>query len=126
MIIYENLFILWSLIELYEMVVNIFIKFVNCSIVYMLQKFHEEGIKSNQIEAYLYGGSNIMKIGDENSIGNRNIEIARKMLSHFGLTILHENVGGSRGRSINFDTESGDIKMTFQEGKLTGNIKNKK
>lgn len=62
--------------------------------------------------ARLYGGGAV--VGHLNSsatggIGDRNIEIARKILAQRGIKISSEDVGGTRGRRIDFNTENSVI-----------------
>jgi two-component system chemotaxis response regulator CheB len=60
--------------------------------------------------AHIYGGGRVIgHLGALGDIGARNIEVARKLLQQRGIVIDHEEVGGSRGRRLDFDTESGSI-----------------
>lgn len=85
-------------------------RFVTCAIRFMYDKFKLKGIKDNEIEVHLYGGSNIfqfqMRAGTK-SIGEQNIEVARKMFSNIGLRIKHRDTGGPRGRRVIFYSETG-------------------
>jgi two-component system chemotaxis response regulator CheB len=58
--------------------------------------------------ARVYGGGRVIgHLGALGDIGARNIEMARKLLLERGISIDHEDVGGSRGRRIDFNTETG-------------------
>lgn len=60
--------------------------------------------------AFLYGGGRVIgHLGALGDIGARNIEMARKLLLARGIAIAHEDVGGSRGRRIDFNTETGIV-----------------
>jgi two-component system, chemotaxis family, protein-glutamate methylesterase/glutaminase len=57
--------------------------------------------------ARIYGGGNVIgHLGALGDIGTRNIEIARCLLAEFGLGIEHEEVGGNKGRRIDFNTQT--------------------
>lgn len=57
--------------------------------------------------ARIYGGGKVIgHLGALGDIGTRNIEIARRLLAEFGIGIQHEEVGGSKGRRIDFNTQT--------------------
>jgi two-component system, chemotaxis family, protein-glutamate methylesterase/glutaminase len=57
--------------------------------------------------ARIYGGGRVIgHLGALGDIGTRNIEIAREMLTEFGIALQHEEVGGSKGRRIDFNTQT--------------------
>jgi chemotaxis protein CheD len=71
--------------------------------------------------ARIYGGSSVIgPVGTFGDIGTRNVEVARRALASFGIAITHENVGGSRGRRIHFNTETNVIEC--QAVGTTGNL----
>ncbi|HTV22802.1 MAG TPA: response regulator [Polyangiaceae bacterium] len=57
--------------------------------------------------ARVYGGGKVIgHLGALGDIGSRNIEIARHLLGELGIGVAHEEVGGSKGRRIDFNTET--------------------
>jgi two-component system chemotaxis response regulator CheB len=57
--------------------------------------------------ARIYGGGNVIgALGALGDIGTRNIEVARRVLGELCIGIQHEEVGGNRGRRIDFDTQT--------------------
>jgi chemotaxis protein CheD len=57
--------------------------------------------------ARVYGGGSIIGTpGTLGDIGARNVELARRVLAFFGLTIEQQEVGGSKGRRIRFNTQT--------------------
>jgi two-component system, chemotaxis family, protein-glutamate methylesterase/glutaminase len=57
--------------------------------------------------ARIYGGGKVIgHLGALGDIGTRNIEIARRLLAEFGLGIEHEEVGGNKGRRVDFNTQT--------------------
>ncbi len=67
-----------------------------------------EGAQTGNIEAQLFGGG-IPPWNQNSKIGTENIKIARSVLRRKGIRIVSEDVGGSRGRKIVFDTHSGQV-----------------
>ena len=97
------------------------LKYVSCSLNYMVDELSKMGIKNREIETGLYGGSNIFGFKftfRQKSIGEQNIDIARKMLSKYGLHISDENVGGSVGRKILFNSSSGKVQVKMQQQQI--------
>jgi chemotaxis protein CheD len=52
-------------------------------------------------------------------IGDENIAVARELLTRFNIPIVAEDVGGSRGRRVTFDTASGSIHCALLDGSST-------
>lgn len=60
--------------------------------------------------ARIYGGGRVIgHLGALGDIGARNVDTARKLLAERGIAIEHEEVGGTRGRRIDFNTETGVV-----------------
>ncbi len=92
-------------------------RFVSCSFRYMVREYEKKGIKLQDIKVHLYGGSemfNFSKIG----VGSKNLEIAKTMLRKHAMRISNEDTGGSTGRTIYFNTESGLVYVHKQNPDL--------
>lgn len=64
--------------------------------------------------AWLVGGANMfpgVKGGRAFQIGNQNVEVARRRLKAAGIGKIAEEVGGNRGRTVEFHTDSGEAWM---------------
>ena len=57
-------------------------------------------------EAHIFGGA---ALDSNDGRGHANIAMARKVLSSRGISIATEDVGGSKGRKILFDPETGHV-----------------
>lgn len=68
--------------------------------------------------AQIFGGGAVLgALGSGAKIGERNIEVARRIVSEAGIPIDHEDVGGTLGRRIDFDTGTGKVFCrTVQQG----------
>lgn len=60
--------------------------------------------------AQIFGGGAVLgALGSGAKIGERNVEIARRILGEAGIPIDHEDVGGTLGRRVDFDTSTGRV-----------------
>lgn len=85
-------------------------KYVACSIRYMYERFTQFGISGHEITVKLFGGANMFSVHQTmKSVGEENIEVARKMINDFGLRLVKESVGGKSGRTLYFYSDTGEI-----------------
>ncbi|MBN1257514.1 MAG: response regulator [Planctomycetes bacterium] len=62
--------------------------------------------------AKIYGGGAVVShLGGSHDIGTNNIAIAREVLKNVEIPIIDEDVGGTRGRRINFNTATGEVSV---------------
>jgi len=85
----------------------------------MIKKLVAEGASKDNLVAKIAGGS-VMFPGllknPGNAIGKRNIEIARKVLSNEKIKIEGEDTGGDYGRSVEFDLDTGILRIRSYKG----------
>lgn len=98
-------------------------KYADTGIELMLKKMNEGGANSSRLKAKLAGGAvmfgSLLK-DVENSIGNRNVRMAREILNGFGITITGEDVGGDYGRSVTFSLSTGMVRInSYVKGEKT-------
>jgi chemotaxis protein CheD len=88
-------------------------RYVDSAITAMLKIFNAHGIKKNDLEVKLFGGSDILPPSKngyrEMTIGKQNILQARKIIEREKMNLIAYDVGGTRGRKIFFHTHSGNI-----------------
>lgn len=83
------------------------------TILWLLQKLDPDPKK---LQARIYGGARVVgHLGKQNDIGSKNIEMARAVLKSKGIRIVDEDVGGTLGRRIYFDTGTGQIRVRMIE-----------
>jgi chemotaxis protein CheD len=86
------------------------LRFVDKAIDAMLGSMTALGCQKSDITAKLCGGAEIFQnVPQLSGIGATNIEAARKKLTTEGIKIVSEDVGGACGRSLCFNTETGDV-----------------
>lgn len=87
-------------------------KYGNIAIQKIIDKMHEMGSKSDNIQAKIFGGGEVVETKNNLfRIGERNIEIAVNLLKENRIKITGQSVGGKNGRKIRFNTESGVVLM---------------
>lgn len=84
-------------------------KYGNIAINKLWEKMARMGSSKQSIVAKIFGGAN--QIGNSTNVGERNIQIAKEQLSAMGIKIVIENTGGSIGRKIRFNTQTGEVLM---------------
>lgn len=85
-------------------------KYADTAIRALLRRMVEQGASYTAVEAKLAGGSDMFEFesfGD--GVGQRNIVAAREELDKLGVPIVAEDVGGDRGRTVEFTPESGTL-----------------
>jgi chemotaxis protein CheD len=85
-------------------------KYGNVAIEKLLQKLISLGSVRENLVAKVFGGANVLNAGPGLfQVGERNILVARQLLSDHGIRIKASDTGGTRGRRILFNTRSGSV-----------------
>jgi len=88
-------------------------RYVDTALQNMLESLDRIGVPRRELVIKMFGGSSGIAVqGMEHStydIGRRNIASARKILRFARLDIQIEDVGGSQGRKLLFNTETGEV-----------------
>jgi chemotaxis protein CheD len=79
----------------------------NAAMVALMRIMEEAGCERRDLIAQIFGGGDPRE--EDGGTGSRNIEVARQYLNRKGVKIVSEDVGGSLGRKIVFDTGSGQV-----------------
>ncbi|NLH16969.1 MAG: chemotaxis protein CheD [Phycisphaerae bacterium] len=65
-------------------------------------------------EAMVFGGASVLETGqDRFDVGRRNLEAAMEILAQYRLRIVRAETCGSRGRRIQFDTQTHSVDCRF-------------
>jgi chemotaxis protein CheD len=81
-------------------------KYADTALDVLIQKLNEIGANKNQLKAKLAGGAQMFKFSSSSEmmrIGPRNVEAVKEKLQQLKIRIVAEDVGGSSGRTIEFD-----------------------
>jgi len=99
-------------------------KYADLAVGALLDAMIQAGSAKPNIVAKIVGGANMFAgptITDEHSpvkpgIGERNVETVKKLLQALELPLAAEDVGGSMGRTILFETQNGQITVSSVRG----------
>lgn len=88
------------------------LRFLDHLLYQIFNDFEAKGISTFSLEAKIVGGANMFPALNKESdflltTGEKNIEMARKILKEKGVLLVGEEVGGHYGRSVKFHLETG-------------------
>jgi chemotaxis protein CheD len=69
---------------------------------------------ANHYRAQIFGGAAVLKTNNSfESIGTMNSDIARMILTKHRIRIIRQEIGGTRGRRVRFDTSTNTVFCRF-------------
>src|SRR5579863_1151685 len=71
----------------------------------------KQGANRDRLEAKLFGGARMM--GGLSDIGKKNAEFAQGYLEHEGITVVGRDLGGNRGRRLQYWPVSGRARQAY-------------
>lgn len=95
-------------------------KFVPLAIEAMRRELLAAGSEPQRLIAKICGGAHMFQPLAEDldaTIGQRNVRAARDALLGLGIPLVGEDVGGSCGRTLEFDLASGRVRVLFVRGR---------
>ncbi|MDR0764580.1 MAG: chemotaxis protein CheD [Synergistaceae bacterium] len=86
-------------------------KFADTAVPLLLDELYKLGTVKAQLRAKMAGGARMFPVSGKAdhaifSVGNRNIEATTRMLGAAGIRLVASDTGGSKGRSVEFSTET--------------------
>ena len=83
-------------------------KFADQAVDNLIVQLAAMGAAKARLEAKLVGGAAMFGAENNNGLGDRNVEVARNRLTQHGIPVRAEAVGGTKGRKLCVDPESGE------------------
>lgn len=98
-------------------------KYVDAAIRLLVDELLQQGAGRERLTARLVGGANMFEPlypSATDGIGARNVRVARATLQTLGIPLVAEDVGGSQGRTVEFDLATGQVvvRSVHGEGKI--------
>jgi chemotaxis protein CheD len=86
-------------------------KYADSAIPALLARLATSGCRMSSLQALLIGGAKMFPMGNTSiaSIGDQNVESARRVLQERRIPIVFEDTGGTSGRTVTFDNTTGKV-----------------
>ncbi|MDI6704695.1 MAG: chemotaxis protein CheD [Bacillota bacterium] len=98
-------------------------KFADTAINVLIEHMSDLGANRSRLTAKIAGGAQMFSFKSANDlmrIGERNVEAVKRELEKHSIPVIAEDVGGNYGRSIEFDSANGELRIkTIGHGKKT-------
>ncbi|PID90202.1 MAG: chemotaxis protein CheD [Bacteroidetes bacterium] len=88
-------------------------KYGNIAIEKLVAKMESLGSQRGDLVAKVFGGGAVIDTGSHFHIGDRNIEMALESLKELGIPVVARSVGGTNGRKLEYDTETGAVRQRY-------------
>lgn len=91
------------------------LRYINTAVPALLAKLAAQGSPVNKLQARIAGGANMFPAlwKGERSVGTRNIAALTQILAANHIPVMEKDIGGSAGRNLEFDLETGRISVTL-------------
>jgi chemotaxis protein CheD len=88
-------------------------RYVDFSIRYLAEQFDALGACREELEVKLFGGADVLPVSAARAhiatVGALNCHAALDVLAREGLRVAASDLGGTRGRTLHFDTGNGEV-----------------
>ena len=84
-------------------------KYVDSGVDAMLSELRSLGADPDGFTAKIAGGASMLDLGSGSPVGDKNVAAAKAVLSEVGMTVAATETGGEAGRSVTFDSNTGDL-----------------
>lgn len=89
-------------------------RYGNIAVTKLVEEMEALGCRRSNLEAKVFGGGEVLEMKQANfKIGERNIDLAIKMLKQMDIKLKAQSTGGKNGRKILFNTGTGEVRMKY-------------
>jgi len=82
-------------------------RFGNVAIQRLIERLAALGSHAAHLQAKVFGGACVLEAFRTRHLGTKNVEVARRFLQEASIPVVHEDVGGQRGRKLIFHVDDG-------------------
>lgn len=94
-------------------------RYGNVAIETLIERLQGMGCQHSRLQAKVFGGAAMWENGNSLiAIGERNIDLAWRLLDHYSIPVVGSDVGGSCSRKIICNTGTGEVFMRCQAGNM--------
>jgi chemotaxis protein CheD len=91
-------------------------KYVDAAVERLLRETLAAGATYGNVEGYIVGGADLLDLPNlPKEVSGENVAVARSELNRLGVPVEAEAVGGSHGRTVEFDTGTGAVRVVTAE-----------
>lgn len=92
-------------------------KYADHGVKKLLDSLLEKGSSKRNLTAQIVGGSKMFSTNShyENNVGCDNIRSVKSILASLEVKLISEDTGGTKGRSVEFDLETGELNTYLLE-----------
>lgn len=94
-------------------------KFADTAVDLLLEEAIKAGCDKKRVTAKISGGASMFGSNVDNGIGEKNIRAVKERLSHHGVRLAAEEVGGLKGRKMTLDPATGVVEVQVIGAELT-------
>ena len=88
-------------------------RYVDFSIRELIRRFDALGVRRQELQVKVFGGADVLPIQpariSKPTVGGLNARVALEVLEEEGMIVLASDLGGIRGRRIQFNTGTGEV-----------------
>lgn len=89
-------------------------KYGNIAIEQLFWKMLDFGAKKEDIVSKIFGGGEVLsEVNSVYNIGQRNLELAFKMMTEKNIPVVGSSTGGTLGRRIHFNPKTGEVLLKY-------------
>jgi chemotaxis protein CheD len=89
-------------------------RYGNIAITQLSQKMRDFGSRKEDIVCKIFGGAEVLS--EQQSlfhVGQRNVELAFRLVEELGIPVVSSSTGGTSGRRIYFNTTNGEVLQQY-------------
>ncbi|MFC4548827.1 MULTISPECIES: chemotaxis protein CheD [Halorussus] len=87
-------------------------KYVDTAVETLVREAISAGASFGALEGYVVGGGDLLDLkGLPREVSERNVETAREAFADLDVSLSGVAVGGDRGRTVEFDTAAGEVRV---------------
>lgn len=88
-------------------------RFGNVAVASLIEALSGLGCRVSNLKAKIFGGASVLGEGrrSPDSLGARNTQVALRLLKEEGIPLLAGDVGGCRGRKLEFYSDNGETRV---------------
>ncbi len=95
------------------------VKYADSALPLLIEELENSGAIKENLSAKIVGGAEVLKfsrLAKFSKIGTSNTEKIREVLASFSIPLEGEDTGGESGRSVTFDSATGELLVSLLSG----------